>query len=91
VLAEFFDVAQNKESILNSTVFNQLLQSLILEHETVNLRLDVCEREPYNQISFQRQLSHIEGTSKELSRDHLENLRLCPSQEVRLIHLPQFL
>jgi hypothetical protein len=67
MLTKFLDVTQNKEGILNSTVFNQLLKSLVLQHKSVDLRLNICERKPYNQISFQRQLSHIEWTSKEFS------------------------
>jgi hypothetical protein len=44
MLAKFLDVTQNKESILNCAVFNQLLKSLIFEHKLINLLLNVCER-----------------------------------------------
>jgi hypothetical protein len=63
VLAKFLDVTQNKEGILDHTVLNQFLQALIFKHKPVNLRLDVSQREPHNQISFEWQLSHIEGAT----------------------------
>ena len=67
MLAEFLDVTQNKESILNHTVFYQLLERLVFKHEPIDLRLNVRKWKPYNQVCFQRQLSHIKWTSEKFS------------------------
>ena len=62
MLAQLLDVTQYKESILNDSILDQLLQRLVLEHELIDLLLDVRQGKPYNQVCFQRQLCHIQWT-----------------------------
>lgn len=48
--AQFFDVAQNEERILNLPLFDYLLIRLILDQKLVNQLLRLAQRQPYNEI-----------------------------------------
>ena len=66
-----------------------MLEGLVLEHETINLRLDVCQGKPDNKVCLKWQLIHPKWSSQGLSGDDFENLVLSTPQEVPLIHLPK--
>ena len=56
MLAEFFDIAQDEEGVLNLSLLDEVLEGLVLEHETIDLRLDVSQRKPNDKVCLKWQL-----------------------------------
>lgn len=54
--ADFLNITEHEECILNLPIFNKLLEILILQHELVNGFLLLGKRHPDDQISLDWQL-----------------------------------
>jgi hypothetical protein len=54
MLAELFDITQDKEGIFDFALLNQMLKRLILEHKAINLGLNFSKWKPDYQIGFKR-------------------------------------
>lgn len=89
MLTKFLYITQDEEGVLDFSVFDKLLQTLILQDKLVDLFLDFREREPNNKVCFHWKFIVAQRSANKLSTHYFKDLILGSSEEMSFVHLPQ--